>query len=86
TLSDKTIFGKTIFDSFDFLATNIILPLGAFLIIVFLGWFFDKKQIKNEISNNGKLKVRLFPIFMFIIKFIAPLAIFFVFLQGIGIF
>ena len=85
-LKDMTIFKKSIFDSCDFLATNILLPLGAFFIVVFLGWFYDKKQTKDELSNQGTLKVRLFPVFMFIIRFIAPLAILLVFLQGLGIF
>jgi NSS family neurotransmitter:Na+ symporter len=86
TLSDKRIFDKTIFDSFDYFATNILLPLGAFFIVIFLGWFFSKKQIKEEVTNSGQLKFRLFPVFMFIIKFIAPLAIFIVFLKGLNIF
>ncbi len=85
-LKDITIFKKSIFDSCDFLATNILLPLGAFFIVVFLGWFYNKKHIKDEITNHGTLKVRLFPVFMFIIRFIAPLAILLVFLQGLGIF
>jgi NSS family neurotransmitter:Na+ symporter len=82
----KLLGERSIFDSFDFLATNILLPLGAFLIVIFLGWFFDKKQTKAEITNEGHLKAMLFPAFMFIIKFIAPLAIFLVFLEGLGIF
>jgi NSS family neurotransmitter:Na+ symporter len=85
-LKDVTIFKKSIFDSCDFLATNILLPLGAFFIVVFLGWFYNKKQTKDELSNQGTLKVRLFPVFMFIIRFVAPLAILLVFLQGLGIF
>lgn len=86
SLNDVKILGKTIFDNCDFLATNILLPLGAFLIVIFLGWFFDVKQTKEEVTNNGSIKFRLFPIFLFIIKFVAPLAIFIVFLKGLGLF
>lgn len=82
-LKEVTIFQKSIFDSCDFLATNILLPLGAFFIVLFMGWFFDKNQTKDELSNQGTLKVRLFPVFMFILRFIAPLAILLVFLQGL---
>ena len=85
-LKNITLFDKTIFDNFDFFASNILLPLGAFFIVVFLGWFFNTKQTKDEISNQGTFKVRLFPVFLFIIRFIAPLAILLVFLQGLGIF
>lgn len=86
SLKNIKIFNKSIFDSCDFLATNILLPLGAFLIVIFLGWFFDKKQTRDEVTNGGTIKFRLFPVFIFIIKFVAPIAIFFVFLQGLGIF
>ena len=85
-LKNITLFNKSIFDNFDFFASNILLPLGAFFIVVFLGWFFNTKQTKDELSNQGTLKVRLFPVFLFIIRFIAPLAILLVFLQGLGIF
>ncbi|MDR0603924.1 MAG: sodium-dependent transporter [Bacteroidales bacterium] len=79
------LFGKTIFDNFDFLATNILLPLGSFFILIFLGWSFDVKQTKDEITNQGKLKSWFFPVFLFIIRFVAPLAIFLVFLKRLAI-
>jgi NSS family neurotransmitter:Na+ symporter len=85
-LKGFTVFNKTLFDSCDFLATNILLPLGAFCIVVFLGWFYNKKYTKDELSNQGTLKVGLFPVFLFIIRFLAPLAILLTFLHGLGVF
>jgi NSS family neurotransmitter:Na+ symporter len=84
-LKDIKLFTRTIFDNCDFLATNILLPLGALCIVIFLGWFYDVKLTKDEITNQGTIKVWFFPIFMFIIRFIAPLAIFLVFLEGLGV-
>jgi NSS family neurotransmitter:Na+ symporter len=84
-LKEVKLFTRTIFDNFDFLATNVLLPLGAFFIVIFLGWFYDVKQTKDEITNQGSIRVMFFPVFVFIIRFIAPLAIFIVFLKGIGI-
>ena len=75
----------SIFDVSDFLASNILLPLGAFFVFVFLGWFYDIEQTKDEVSNQGALKVRLFPVFVFIIRYVAPLAILLVFLRGVGL-
>lgn len=84
-LKGISIFGKSIFGILDYSASNVLLPLGGFLIVIYLGWFMGYKEVKNEISNENTLKVRLFSLFMFILRFIAPIAIFFVFLNGLGI-
>jgi NSS family neurotransmitter:Na+ symporter len=84
-LQNVKLFDLTIFDTCDFWTTNVLLPLGAFFIVIFLGWFYDAKQTKDEITNQGTLRARLFPVYMFIIRFVAPLAIFLVFLRGIGV-
>jgi NSS family neurotransmitter:Na+ symporter len=44
-----------------------------------------REGAKEELSNNGKLKVKYIPFYMFVIKFLAPLAIAFIFLQGVGL-
>jgi NSS family neurotransmitter:Na+ symporter len=84
-LKDVKLFERTVFENFDFLATNILLPLGSFFILIFLGWSYDIKQTKDEITNQGTLRSWFFPAFMFIIRFIAPLAIFLVFLKRLSI-
>ncbi|GAB4284505.1 MAG: sodium-dependent transporter [Marinilabiliales bacterium] len=85
-LSDFKINGKIIFDILDFSASNILLPLGGLLIVIYLGWFMGKKEVRAEISNEGTLKATLFPVILFIVRYIAPIAIAFVFLNGIGVF
>jgi NSS family neurotransmitter:Na+ symporter len=84
-MSDVKIFGKTIFDLFDYSSANILLPLGALLIVLFTGWFLGKKNVRDELSNGSLLKVRLFGAFLFIVRFIAPVVIVFVFLKSLGI-
>lgn len=82
-LSDFTIFGKSIFDILDFTASNVLLPLGGLLIVLFVGWFAGRKISRTELSNDGKLKVSYFPLFNFIVKFIAPVAIAAIFIYSI---
>jgi NSS family neurotransmitter:Na+ symporter len=84
-LKGALIFGKTIFEWFNELSANILLPLGAILIVVFVGWSMGKANVKDEISNGGTLKSRFLNVFMIIVKFIAPIAITFVFLYGLGL-
>lgn len=85
SLSEFKILGLTIFGLFDEVSANYLLPIGAFLIVIFLGWVLGKDIIKDEISNQGTLKTRFLGLYMFIIKFIAPIAIALVFLYSIGL-
>ena len=79
------IFNLNFFELLEFIAANILLPLGGMLIALFAGWYLGKKRMKKELSNNNLLKVRFIRVYMFIIKFIAPIAILFVFLFGINL-
>ena len=79
------IFNKSIFELLDYISISILLPLGAILIVLFLGWFLGKENVKEELSNEGKIKLRYFRIFMLIVKYIAPIAIALVFIYGLGL-
>lgn len=84
-LSKLTFFGKNIQESYDFLATNILLVLGSLLTAIFIGWKSWNKNTLKEINlGAGKLKSTRF--FEFDIKFIAPILISIVFLHAIGLF
>jgi NSS family neurotransmitter:Na+ symporter len=79
------LFNRNIFDSLDFLSANILLPLGGMFICAFVGWYLKYKNAYDEISNNGKLQAGYMPLYMFLAKFLAPIAIALVFLNGLGI-
>jgi NSS family neurotransmitter:Na+ symporter len=82
-LKDVTLFNKSIFDILDYTASNVLLPLGGLFIVLFVGWFAGKRILYPELSNNNKLKVSYFPIFIFVVKFIAPFAIAAIFIYSI---
>ena len=79
--NDVRLFGLTIFELFDFTASKIILPIGGIIICLFTGWYLDKKLVKDELTNGGTSRFRLFRIYYFIIRYVAPLAIAAVFLD-----
>ena len=88
-LSDVKIFGLSFFDTVDFLASNILLPLGGLLISIFIAWVwgFDKvipnlKKGAEKLFNNYPWVVTFWKIF---VKYLAPVLIFLVFLHSIGI-
>jgi len=82
-LKSVSLFGKSIFDIFEYFSANILLPLGAILIVLFVGWYLGGKIFRDEISSGGAFKIKIAGLLMFILKFLAPIAITMVFLYGI---
>jgi NSS family neurotransmitter:Na+ symporter len=69
----------------EYTTANIMLPTGGLFIVLFVGWFMGRKKVRDELTNGGTMKGRLFHIFLVLVRFIAPLAIATVFLNGLGI-
>ena len=82
---ELTIFGMTLFDFFDFLTAKIMLPLGGFFIAIFTGWFLDKHIVWEEVSNNGTLKRSIYRSWLFLLKYVAPIGIAFIFVNELGL-
>ncbi|MBY2900891.1 sodium-dependent transporter [Bacteroides fragilis] len=82
---DFTIFGLGMFDLFDFVTAKLMLPLGGLLISIFTGWYLDKKLVWSEITNNGTLKVPIYKLIIFILKYVAPIAISVIFINELGL-
>lgn len=82
---ELTIFGLTLFDLFDFLTAKIMLPLGGFFIAIFTGWYLDKRIVWEEVSNNGTLPKAVYRIWLFLLKYIAPIGIGFIFINELGL-
>ncbi|MFO7922584.1 MAG: sodium-dependent transporter [Bacteroidales bacterium] len=84
-MSEVRIFGMIFFDIMDFTASNLLLPLGGFFIVMFVGWYLGSGPARREISNEGNLKAVCFPVFIFLVRFVAPVAITIVFIYGLGL-
>ena len=80
-----TIFGLGMFDLFDFVTAKLMLPLGGLLISIFTGWYLDKKLVWSEITNNGTQKVPTYKLIIFILKYVAPIAISVIFINELGL-
>ncbi len=72
-----------VFRFLNFSSVNILLPLGGLLIVLFVGWYLSRKFTIDELSNDGKLSSKYIPVFLFLVKYIAPIAIAMVFIYGI---
>ena len=87
TMADVKLFGMNAFDLFDFLSSNVLLPLGGILIRLFVGWIYGLPQLEKQLSNSGKLaNGGIVKAVFFLIRFITPLSIAMVLLHGLKLF
>ena len=84
-LSDFKIAGRTIFDFFDNLSSNVLMTLGSLLTVLFVGWKLKKTDIYDEFTNGGTIStnVRIFGVLWFLIRYICPLAVIAIFISGL---
>lgn len=75
SLSEFKIFGLSFFNLLDTVATNILLPLGSMAMCIYAGWFAPKGMIADQLSNGSAVRSAATRIVLFIIKWIAPVAI-----------
>lgn len=85
-LSDFTVCGKTLFDLFDFVSSNILLPLGGMFLAIMVGWVVDRRFVRDQLTNHGNVSVRSLPVLRFLIRWVAPVGIALIFLYGLGFF
>ena len=83
---EQTLFGLNFFDLLDWISANMLLPLGGLFISLFIGWYWGRKKIEEELAKGSKLSKGIITAFIFVLKFIAPGAIAIVFLHGLGLF
>lgn len=79
------IGGKNLFDMFDFVTGQIFLPIGGFLTCLFLGWFVPRQIVKDEFTNWGTASGRFLGIYLFLVRYVCPLAILGVFLHQFNV-
>jgi len=84
-LSPYTLFGLNFFDLMDWISANLLLPIGGLFIAIFIGWYFGRKKVLEEMSKGGTLSGALLSVFMFLVKFIAPIAIAIVIMNKTGL-
>lgn len=77
------IFIAGVFDTLDFIATNILLPLGGLAMAVFATWIMKRKIAKNQLKE---LSYAQFNLWYAITRVFTPIGVIVVFLNAIGVF
>ena len=78
-LADLKFLAGTIFDNVDYLTSNIMLPLGGLLIVIFAGWIMCRNSTADELGGSGTL----YKAWRLLARFIAPVGILFVLINAI---
>ncbi|MDG2020723.1 MAG: sodium-dependent transporter [Phycisphaerales bacterium] len=76
-------FGMSLFDTFDFVTSNWLLPLGGLLIAVYAGWFLPRKFRDAELASHSKATVGAW---LLLVRFVAPAMVLLVLAQKIGLY
>ena len=78
-LSGVSILDRSIFDFMDFFTNSIGMPIGALGVAFFVGYYYSKEIAKQELQASKSL----FTIWWFAIRYLAPIAILAILIQGI---
>ncbi|MEK4027642.1 sodium-dependent transporter [Pseudobacillus sp. FSL P4-0506] len=83
-LADVQLFGKTVFDTTDYLVSNILLPLGNLLIALFIAWRMNRELVKEEFMLSRRLSPGIYSTWYLLMRWFVPLTIIIVFINTLG--
>ena len=79
------LLGMSLMDFFDCITAQYMMPIGALLTSLYIGWGARTAVVNRELTNCGTVYRRLFPVYLFIVRFICPILIAIVFLNQLGV-
>ena len=81
--SGFTIAGMNIFDLLDNFTAIVMLPLLGILTSIFVGWVWNKADMKAELTAQGGIDKKTYPVLRFLLRYVCPLLVSVVFVFGI---
>lgn len=79
------LFGMPLMDFCDFLTAQVMLPAGALLTSLMVGWVVSRNVVRDEFTNHGIVSEALFPVWRFGVRYVVPLCILLIFLHQFGV-
>ena len=80
-----TLFGMPLLSFFDFATAKLMMPIGALLTTFYVGWYAPLTTVRNEFTNKGTVSEKLFPLFLFTVRYICPIFILLIFMHELGL-
>jgi NSS family neurotransmitter:Na+ symporter len=84
-LANVKFFGKNFFDLFDFVSSNVLLPLGGLAIAIVGGWLLSKKDFTDEMNKGYATEPWHGRIIFAFVKFLSPILILLILLNSLGV-
>ena len=86
-LSDVTVFGLSLFDLYDFLSSNLMLPLDGLLLSLFVGYVWNRSDALDALTNGGTLhNLACAKAILFLCRYVTPILIVIILLNGLKVF
>lgn len=83
--SGVKVFGKNLFDMYDYFVSNISFPLVGLAGALIIGYVWKEKDVKGEVTNNGEIKFGLYNVWYKWVKYVVPFLLIIIFLTATGI-
>ena len=81
-LSGVTVMGMGILDFFDFLTNNVMMPVSAFLICVFIVHAVTVKRVSDEVKSSSRFRFE--KLYEVCVRWIAPVFILIILLSSLA--
>jgi NSS family neurotransmitter:Na+ symporter len=79
------VLGLSLMDFCDYLTAQYMLPTGAFLTSIMIGWCVDRRLVREEFFAGGSSRESFFRAWLFSVRFIVPVCLVLIFLHQFGI-
>lgn len=81
------VMGKSLFSNFDALTSNILLPFGAMLTTLLVGWVMPRHTVEQQLSSYGRYPWKDYAVaaFFVLVRYVCPVCILLTFLNQIGV-
>jgi NSS family neurotransmitter:Na+ symporter len=76
----QLLWGMNFFATVEFVSANILLPLGGFLIALYVGWIMTKEQAFHEFKYDF---VGYLGVWRWVLRYISPIAVLAILINGI---
>ena len=77
-----SVFSMDAFGKVDAFSSNFLLTVGVMLVVLFVGWKMEKSEIREELTNQGTVNNKVFGLFYFLIRYVAPIVVMIIFISN----
>ena len=83
-LSEWKIFGKTVFDLWDYIITALIMPISSFFVAIFVAWLRNRQSVLADAGEGSTVPKAVLMLWLQTLRYVAPIAILLVFANTLG--